>query len=173
MDLGSDGGTCPHCGTPLRAVEVAGFGRRMAAAMVDFAILLPTAGLLNLALLALVSVPPLTESPVGIGALLEVLAADPRALAGRVAGFFVMAAIYLVVFWGLMGRTPGGRLLRIRIIDGSASAPGVARACLRVVCLGVGLIPGALGLLWAAFDQDKRALHDHWAGTYVVRELHR
>jgi len=32
------------------------------------------------------------------------------------------------------------------------------------------LLPAGLGWLWALFDREHRALHDHLAGTYVILE---
>ena len=34
---------------------------------------------------------------------------------------------------------------------------------------GVARTPGGLGVLWIAFDREKRGFHDHLARTYVVR----
>jgi len=34
------------------------------------------------------------------------------------------------------------------------------------MALSVGL--AGLGLLWCIFDRERRALHDHLAGTYVI-----
>jgi len=60
------------------------------------------------------------------------------------------------------------RLVRIRLISSRGRAPGPVRGLVRVVALALSLLPGGLGWLWALFDREHRALHDHIAGTYVI-----
>jgi len=101
--------------------------------------------------------------------MLDVLAAAPNAIMHRVLPFVVMSSLYFLVFWGLVGRTPGQRWLGLRVVDASGKLPTPLAATIRVVMALLGLVPGALGWVWASFDREKRTLHDHVAGTYVVR----
>lgn len=162
--------SCPSCAQPLLPVQVAGFWRRTAAALIDGIILLLTAGLLNWALLRLLGLPALTGPASGLDVALRLLELNPMDLLVRFAPFFVMAGLYLGLFWTLTGRTPGQRLLRIRVVDASGHAPGPVVTLVRVVGHGLGLLACALGWLWAAFDLENRAWHDHMARTYVVRD---
>jgi uncharacterized RDD family membrane protein YckC len=163
-----DHSRCPKCGQPLLAVEVAGLWRRTAATLVDLAILLPTAGVLSWGLVRLVTPKPVVHSRPGLGAVLELLAADPSDVLGWIAPFLLMSGFYVLLFSGLVGRTLGQRLLGIRVVDGAGRRPRPAISMLRLLAHAVGLVPGALGSLWIAFDAHKRAFHDHVAGTYVV-----
>jgi len=62
------------------------------------------------------------------------------------------------------------RLMSIRLISYRGTPPGPARGLIRLVALAASLAPAGLGFLWALFDREHRALHDHLAGTYVILE---
>ena len=53
--------------------------------------------------------------------------------------------------------------------DDSDNAPDVGRSALRAALWMVLTVPAGLGLLTAAFSRRGRGLHDHFAGTRVVR----
>ena len=135
--------SCPACGQPLIPVRVAGFWRRSVAALVDLAILALTAG-------------PMFFEP------LDILV--------WVAPLLAMVGLYFILFIALSGRTPGQKLVGIRVINRAGGPPGPWRALLRLAGTALGLAPGGLGSLWMAFDREKRAFHDYLTGTYVVRE---
>lgn len=161
---------CPACGERLVPVVVAPLWRRIAASVVDATILLATAGMLNLLLLQLADGPALLGDASGIDRLLRVLELDVADLLRPIAPLILMSAIYLVLFWTLTGRTPGARLLKLRVIDERGRPPKPVWAVLRVVAHLAGLAAGALGWIWTALDPERRALHDHVARTYVVRD---
>jgi uncharacterized RDD family membrane protein YckC len=161
---------CPACAQALLPLRVAGLWRRAAAGLLDGVVLLLTAGMLNLLLLAWLDPPPLLPEGRGLAALLQVLELDPLLVLRRWAPALVMAALYLGLFWSLTGQTLGHRVLRLRVVDPWGRTPHPWRAAVRVLGHGLGLAIGAMGWLWVAFDREKRGLHDHLARTYVVRE---
>ncbi|MCX4239561.1 RDD family protein [Paraliomyxa miuraensis] len=161
---------CPRCEQPLLPVRVAGVWLRAAAGVVDAVVLLATAGLLNFLLLRWLDLAPLLGDARGLDAMLSMLDVDPAAVLRRCAPALAMAALYFGLFWSLTGRTLGHRMLRLRVIDAYGQPPSPWRAAVRVVGHGLGLLLGAMGWLWVAFDREKRGLHDHLARTYVVRE---
>ncbi len=136
----------------------------------DLCLLLVTAGPLAWGVAALVDRPPLLGGATGLDAALRVLELDASDLLGAVAPFWVMASLYMFLFWSLSGRTPGQRLLRMRVVDRHGQTPRPLWSLLRVVAHAFGLAAGALGWLWVAFDFERRAWHDHLARTYVVKE---
>jgi uncharacterized RDD family membrane protein YckC len=160
---------CPACHATLVPVEVGGFWRRVAAVLVDGAILALTAGPLQLLLAGVADDTEIFAGKTGLETLLRLFELDPWAVLRRVSPLLVMTAVYLGLFWGLSGRTPGQKLLELRVVDLHGRRPTPLRIVVRVLATFVGLFPGALGWLWAAFDLEKRALHDLIAGTYVVR----
>lgn len=160
---------CPACGQPLAPVHVAGFWRRSLGALLDTLVLALAAAPLNWALWALVADRPAPEIRLGLAPLLQVLTLEPREILQPVAPFLIMAGLYLVLFWGLSGHTPGQRLLGMQIIDRRGQRVGPLAALIRLGGLVAGMVVGALGAIWIAFDPEKRGFHDHVAGTYVVR----
>ncbi len=161
---------CTQCERVLIPARVAGLWRRALAGVLDGVVLLCTAGLLNLLLLAWLEPPPLLGDASGIDALLRMLELDPIAVSRRFAPTLVMSAIYFGLFWSLSGQTLGHRVLRLRVVDPYGRPPHPLRAAVRVLGHGLGLAVGAMGWVWVAFDREKRGLHDHLARTYVVRE---
>ena len=162
--------TCPACGQPLVPVRVAGFWRRLLASMVDAVILLLTAGPLFYGLCRATDNPGPMRGGLGLDGVLQFLAVDPIDILLWCAPLLGMAALYFILFIALSGRTPGQKLVGIRVINRAGGPPGPWRAMLRLAGTALGLAPGGLGSLWMAFDREKRAFHDYLTGTYVVRE---
>ncbi len=85
------------------------------------------------------------------------------ALFGRNAwGPLGVLAVENVVLVGTIGMTVGHRLLGLRVVRLGGGAVGIARAAARTVLL-CAAIPA---VVW---DADGRGLHDHLAGTVIVR----
>jgi uncharacterized RDD family membrane protein YckC len=161
---------CPHCDAALLPVNVAGFVRRSAAGTIDFAVLLLTAGLLNAGLLALVDADPLIANTRGLALIFAMLDLELGRVLRTIAPFLVMTVFYLTLFWSITGRTPGGRVLGVRVVGSTGKPPHALWALVRAISHLVGLGAGALGWLWTALDAEKRGLHDHLGQTYVVRD---
>ncbi|HRI10395.1 MAG TPA: RDD family protein [Nannocystaceae bacterium] len=160
---------CPHCGLRLAPKTVAGFVRRATAALVDLIVLAATAGPLHLAVTWALDMPPPVRGPLALDTLLRWLALPPQTVVLWLVPFLGIAAFYVVLFTAVSGQTPGLMLVGARIVTARGARPGFLRALVRVIGLAAGLAPGGLGSLWIAFDREKRGLHDHLAGTYVVR----
>ena len=79
-------------------------------------------------------------------------------------------AAYFVLFWSTAGQTPGMRLLALRVVGPDSGHPGVGRSVLRLVGLGLAIIPLFAGFLPVLVDQRRRGLHDFMAGTEVRYE---
>lgn len=161
---------CPECDNLLLPVELASIWRRLGAGIIDTAILVVIAGGLSWVLFNLVGAEPLLPATRGFDTALRLLELDPTALFRRAAPALSISALYFGLFWSLTGRTPGARVLRVRVIDEYGEPPGPIRTGVRVVGHFIGLLLGTLGWIWAAFDREARAWHDHLARTYVVRD---
>ncbi|MCB9752488.1 MAG: RDD family protein [Myxococcales bacterium] len=160
---------CPTCGQALVPVRVAGFWRRSVALVLDGAILLVTAVPLHYAVLRVTGGWLPRRESWGLNGLLELLAADLGNVLVWLAPLLVMASLYTVLFTALMGRTPGQRAVGLVVISRRGERPRWHVAVLRLLGLLLGAIPAGLGAIWIAIDREKRGLHDHIAGTYVVR----
>jgi uncharacterized RDD family membrane protein YckC len=82
----------------------------------------------------------------------------------------VTVATYFVLFWSTAGQTPGMRLLALRVFGPDGEHPGVWRSLVRLVGLGLAIIPLFAGFLPVLFDSRRRALQDYMARTVVRYE---
>jgi len=82
--------------------------------------------------------------------------------------FLSANVVYSTVFLGRYGATPGKMLCRLEVVDADGTrigyGRGLGRGCAeilsRLICL--------IGYIMAAFDTQKRALHDYICSTRVV-----
>jgi uncharacterized RDD family membrane protein YckC len=166
----SSGSVAPAREERVLRVRVTGFPRRTAAALLDFALLLGFTAAITLVVAMILHVPMPGLREVGPDLLVAgILDRNPMAV-GAVGLFLGMTGLYELYFGGISGQTIGMRAMGIRLISYRGKAPGPARGLVRLVALAVSLLPGGLGWLWALFDREHRALHDHLAGTYVIVE---
>ncbi|MFC7326751.1 RDD family protein [Marinactinospora rubrisoli] len=159
--------------TPAPGPEFAGFGRRLAARVIDYVIV----GFLAVMFFVVV--------------ILFLTFANPDAAEQNFTDEFYELWAFLFVFgWGGLqfcydwlfhagaGRTPGKRLLSIKVVrraDGGRLGQGQAagRAALfglpqSLVCIGHLFV--LAGMLWLAFAPERgQALHDRACGTIVIR----
>lgn len=82
--------------------------------------------------------------------------------------FYGLNILYSIFFVGKYGATPGKMICKIRIVTASGEKVTYGRATGRVFAeLLSGLICN-IGYIIAAFDKEKRSLHDHICNTRVV-----
>ena len=82
----------------------------------------------------------------------------------------VLSGVYYVFFTGYCGQTPGKMLLRIQVVRTDGSNLGYGKAFYReVIGKFISGIILCIGYLMAAFDEQKQALHDRMAKTYVIK----
>ncbi|MEJ7599113.1 MAG: RDD family protein [Kofleriaceae bacterium] len=151
-------------------VHVAGFWKRLVAAIVDLAIVIPVALLITLLVSKIADVsmahrPGLFDLDLWIDL---VLATDPALVMAFVL-FVALGLVYLLVCHIVLGRTLGMRLLKLRVIDIYGERPSPARCAARCAGYLASAATLFLGFLWMGFDSEKRALQDWIAGTYVIR----
>jgi uncharacterized RDD family membrane protein YckC len=149
-------------------VRAAGFPRRLAAALVDLALVaLMSAGVALIAALVLgVHLP--TAKELGPDFVMAGLLDRNPMVAGALGLLFGMSALYQTYLGGILGQTVGKRLFGLRVISSQGRSPGPLLACLRFLTMALSLALAGLGFLWCLFDRERRALHDHLSGTYVI-----
>jgi len=104
----------------------------------------------------------------GVGAVLSGAGAELAA----VAGFLVQIAVglaYTIFFIGKYAATPGKMALKLKVVTPDGGQVSYARAAGRALAEYVSAIILLIGYLIAAFDKEKRTLHDRIAGTRVVK----
>ena len=149
-------------------VQASGFGRRFVAALLDGALLVAFSMAVTLVTAIVLGAPMPHAREIGPDLLVAgVLDRNPMAV-GTLGLFFGLAVLYQLYGAGMTGQTLGMRVVGIRVISPHGRPPGAVRGVIRLLALALSLLPGALGWLWAIFDREHRALHDHIAGTYVI-----
>jgi uncharacterized RDD family membrane protein YckC len=151
-------------------VRAGGFPRRLVAAVVDGALVLFVSAAVTAGAALALGVPLPRAKEVGPDLLVAgILDRNPIAL-GAAGLFLGLGALYHIYFGGITGQTPGKRLMRLRVIGPYGTAPGPMVGIVRFLALLLSVLPAGLGWLWCLFDRERRALHDHLAGTYVILE---
>jgi uncharacterized RDD family membrane protein YckC len=89
-----------------------------------------------------------------------------RLLAG--VAWLAVVGTYFVLFWSTVGQTPGMRMMAVRVVAYDGHPPSVARSIVRLIGLGLAIIPLFLGFVPALVDSRRRALPDLLAGTVVL-----
>ena len=97
--------------------------------------------------------------------------ADMRVASSMGGILLVVMFLYLTASTALSGRTWGMSLLSVRPVDAATGLPPTTRQSVaRAIFFMASLAAAGLGLLYALFDAEGRAAHDHFSGTVVVRE---
>jgi uncharacterized RDD family membrane protein YckC len=149
-------------------VRAATFPRRLAAALVDLVIVAGVASLVTFIAAAALRVPIPAAHQLGPDLLLaSLLDRNPMTL-GALGLFLGLGGLYQIYLGGMVGQTLGKRWFGLRVISirGVSSTP--SRAIIRYLALLLSVLPAGLGWVWCLFDRERRAAHDHLAGTYVV-----
>lgn len=79
----------------------------------------------------------------------------------------VMFVIVILVFWIKKQATPGKMLLSLKIVDDKTLGPPTTSQYL--IRMSACVFSLGLGILYAAVNKKKRALHDYIAGTAVIK----
>lgn len=148
---------------------VGGFWARALAGGLDALIILPIALILAKVAGSLANLHIPASRVQGLDFWLDLLLAGEPALLGALGLTLAIASTYSLIFHISMGRTPGMRALKLRIIDVYGDAPSTPRALARTAGYLLCVSSLGLGFIWIAFDSEKRGLQDWLAGTYVVK----
>lgn len=149
-------------------VRAAGFPRRLAASLVDLVLVIGVSALVALLAALVLGVRLPSSKEFGPDFVMAGLLDRNPMVAGALGLFLGMSALYQIYLGGMLGQTLGKRLFRLRLISYRGQAPGPILACVRSVAMGLSLALAGLGFLWCLFDRERRALHDHLSGTYVI-----
>jgi uncharacterized RDD family membrane protein YckC len=82
---------------------------------------------------------------------------------------FAISLAYYVFFVGRYGATPGKMALKLRIVRSDRSKLTYWRATARYFAQIVTSLTLLIGYIMAAFDSEKRALHDYLCDTRVIK----
>ncbi len=103
-----------------------------------------------------------------VGSLVGDLRLDMLARLLAAGAWAATVGAYFAGFWSMAGQTPAMRLMEIRVLGPDGEPPGVLRAFVRLVGLGLAIVPLFAGFLPVLVDDRRRGLHDFMARTVVV-----
>ena len=138
---------------PVGSLRYAGFWIRTAAVIVDGLITGIPMWVIMLLLMPTILTNP--EGPNAAGAIFQL-------------GFMVVFLFYYTFFHGRFGATLGKMVCRIRVVRSDGSPIGYGRAFGRYWGYLLSGMVCYIGYLMAAFDSEKRSLHDRLCDTRVV-----
>jgi uncharacterized RDD family membrane protein YckC len=107
-----------------------------------------------------------------VGSLVADVRLDTLGKVLAAGAWIAVVGTYFVLFWSAAGQTPGMRLMGLRVMTSRGDRPGVARSIVRLVGLGLAIVPLFLGFLPVLVDARRRALQDFLAGTVVLYADH-
>jgi uncharacterized RDD family membrane protein YckC len=155
-------------GRQVLRVRAAGFPRRMLAALVDLMIVTVISAAVALAAALALGIHLPSSKEFGPDFVMAGLLDRNPMVAGAFGLLLGMSALYQVYLGGILGQTVGKRLFGLRVISAHGQSPGPIIACVRFATMALSLALAGLGFLWCIFDRERRALHDHLSGTYVI-----
>lgn len=140
------------------AMDFAGFWIRFAAKFIDGLILLVPL----LIIIMVVLLPAISSGgdPEQFGIMFQLVIQ---------AAYYAVAAIYNIFFIGKYGATPGKMACKLRVVTAEGEKVTYGRATGRFFAEILSGLICNIGYIIAAFDEQKRTLHDHIASTRVVR----
>ena len=156
------------------ALEYAGFWIRLAAALIDFSILI--AGLYILYCTISQSfywifpdIHKFALSLIDISQGAQVSGSTVWLIATISLVFLIGSTIYAVACWAATGQTVGKVAMGIKVIRTDSSPVDLRCAFIRFLGCLLSVASLGLGFIILAFDSHKQSLHDRIADTYVVK----
>ena len=151
----------PPVSGAVGALNYAGFGPRLVAAIIDS--LLLSALMIPFIIVVVVFMMRAGNEP------------SPLAMVVIFGAYFLMIAVsllYQVIFIGKKGATPGKKFMKLRVTFPDGQYPiGIGKAFIRMIGYMISGMICYIGFLMIIFDKEQhRALHDKIAGTVVLRE---
>ena len=151
-------------------VFVVGFWRRLVAAAIDLAIVIPATLIIALIAGRITGLRmPDNVHLLDIDLWIDLVLATDPALVMSLVLCAAIGLVYLLVFQIIVGRTLGMRVMGLKIIDVYGDPPSAGRCVARCAGYLASVATLFLGFLWMGFDSEKRGLQDWIAGTYVIR----
>ena len=147
----------------------AGFWIRYWAFVIDFIILSAVQGVLFVGLFGGTIVNIIGEAMRGDPDPISLVSqALPVALLARL-GSVVLTGAYYTFCWVNYGATPGKRAFGLKVVDQAGAQITWGQAIGRYAGTLLSAAILGIGFFMAAFDEQKRSLHDRLAGTRVIR----
>ena len=138
-------------------IPVVGFGRRLAAALIDGLIILFFTFGVSLGVILLWGYlnTYARNEPAPVETVLVICG-------------LIVSFVYYVGFWSKSGQTFAKTVLGITVVGSDGKPLSVGKAILRYIGYMISAIPLSLGFLWIAFDKKRQGWHDKVASSYAI-----
>ena len=141
-----------------KKVTVVGFGPRLAATLIDSA-MVGFLGFVLAFILGFIAIFTNMVNPGQVNGVLDLL---------TVLCLLFFSIFYYIGFWTTDGQTMGKTIIGLKVIRTDGTQLSVGRALLRYIGYIVSASLFSIGFLWADFDPKRQGWHDKLAGTLVV-----
>ena len=144
-------------GEEVRKIKVIGFGRRLAATLIDGLILFVATFLLTLAvgLIGVFANLYTTNDPIPVNGLILICG-------------LILSLLYYVAAWSRSGQTVAKSVFGIKVVGKDGQPLSVGKALLRYLGYIISGVIFSLGFLWIAFDKKRQGWHDKIASSYAI-----
>jgi uncharacterized RDD family membrane protein YckC len=123
------------------------------------------AGILDLILLAIISIPFVVAAE-----WMKPTWRDPKVIAFAIGISLTLTFLYSTICTALTGRTFGMKLLSLRVVDERTGLIPTGKQCgERALIFTSSLLTAGILLAYALVDPDKRAIHDKFTRTAVIK----
>jgi uncharacterized RDD family membrane protein YckC len=86
------------------------------------------------------------------------------------AAYLILFAFYKLLAALRSDRSPGLRLLGLRILHFDGRPPNRRQRVLRVLASFGSVLPAGIGLFWALMDEERLTFHDHISETFITTD---
>ncbi len=122
------------------------------------------------AIIDLVVICLLSTLPLALVKLTDLPLQDSRVITFAIGAAVIVAFLYLTICTALTGRTLGMKLFSLRVVDARTKMlPTGSQSAGRAIVYMLSLALTGLPLMYTLIDRDKRAAHDRFSRTEVVR----
>ncbi|MDZ4860873.1 MAG: RDD family protein [Candidatus Hydrogenedentes bacterium] len=140
-----------------RSLDYGGFWIRLGAWIIDYIIMMVFGFLLTIISGGFTLDPVEQQANLGFQIIMNIMA-------------FIVQIAYHTYFVGKFGGTPGKLACGLRIVRENGDKVTYLRAFARFWARALSWFTLGIGFVIAAFDEEKRALHDHVCSTRVIRK---
>jgi len=143
--------------TESRQVQIIGFSRRLAAALIDGFILLMATTLLSLGagILGVYLNFYSNNEPIPVTTLVIVCG-------------LIISVLYYVAAWSNSGQTIDKSVFGIQVVGSDGQPLSIGKAFLRYLGYILSALPLSIGFLWIVFDKKNQGWHDKIASSYAI-----
>lgn len=151
--------------------QYAGFVSRIIAFVLDVVIILTVILILNTTVIVILSFFNLSLDR------LSNIANSNNALEKTFSIFFLLLSIsinfilfygYYIIFWMLVGQTPGKMIMGVRIVSTDGGPVSFFQTIRRLVGYWISMIFLFMGFFWVLVSDTRQGWHDKFARTYVI-----